>query len=102
MRNLMKIGVVIVGLASSSYAHTALMNCMENSDAIIGCEAGFSDGSSATGVPLKVVQDGKVVFETKFDQNSEVSFKKPQGEYTVVFDGGDGHTLTIQSKSILK
>ncbi len=97
-----KIITAVAIVANLSYAHTALMNCMENADGTIGCEAGFSDGSSATGVALKVVQDGKVILETKFDPNSEASFKKPQGEYTVIFDGGDGHALSIPSKAILK
>ena len=102
----MKKSVVVMGLmsllGSSVFAHTALMSCMENADATITCEAGFSDGSSAAGVMFKVVQEGNVIFEKKFDENSEITFKKPQGEYTAVFDGGDGHSLTIPSRSILK
>ncbi|MDY0263989.1 MAG: hypothetical protein RBR12_02295 [Sulfurospirillum cavolei] len=93
---------ILVGLTGVAHAHTALMSCMENADGLIGCEAGYSDGSSATGIVLKVVQDGKVILERKFDQNSEASFQKPQGEYTVIFDGGDGHALSIPSRSILK
>ncbi|DAB36812.1 MAG: hypothetical protein EOM49_10625 [Epsilonproteobacteria bacterium] len=93
---------ILVGLTATSFAHTALMNCMENADGTIGCEAGYSDGSSATGIALKVVQNAQVVLEKKFDANSEVNFKKPQGEYTVIFDGGDGHALSIPSRSILK
>ena len=102
MKKLVTLSAVIACLVSFAHAHTALMSCMENADGMIGCEAGYSDGSSATGIALKVVQNGKVVLESKFDQNSEVSFKKPQGEYTVIFDGGDGHTLSIPSTSILK
>ncbi|AFL68912.1 hypothetical protein [Sulfurospirillum barnesii] len=102
----MKKSVVVIGLMSllgnSLFAHTALMSCMENADATITCEAGFSDGSSAAGVMFKVVQEGKVVFEKKFDENSEITFKKPQGEYTALLDGGDGHSLSIPSRSILK
>lgn len=94
--------VVFTCTLGNLYAHTALMRCMENSDATIFCEAGFSDGSSAEGVALKIVQDGKIVYETKFDEDSEATFKKPKGEYTVIFDGGDGHSLNIQGKEIIK
>lgn len=94
---------LLAGLVSSSLlAHTALMSCVDNGDGTIGCEAGYSDGSSASGVPLKVLQNGKTIYEVKFDANSEAMFKKPQGDYTVLLDGGDGHALTIKSSQILK
>ena len=94
---------LLAGVASSLlFAHTALMNCVDNGDGTIGCEAGYSDGSSATGVSLKVLQNGKTLYELKMDKNSEVTFKKPQGEYTVLLDGGDGHAITIKSSQILK
>lgn len=89
-------------VSSSLLAHTALMNCFDNGDGTIGCEAGYSDGSSASGVPLKVLQNGKTLYEVKLDKNSETTFKKPQGDYSVVLDGGDGHAVRIQSSSILK
>lgn len=94
---------LLVGVVSSSLlAHTALMNCFDNGDGTIGCEAGYSDGSSASGVPLKVLQNGKTVYEVKMDKNSEATFKKPEGEYRVILDGGDGHAVSIQSSAILK
>ena len=102
MKKLVTLSAAIACWVSFAHAHTALMNCIENADGQIGCEAGYSDGSSATGIMIKVIQDGKVVLETKLDQNSEASFKKPNGSYTVIFDGGDGHTLSIPSTSILQ
>lgn len=102
MRKIVVASMAIGVVTSSLFAHTALMSCMENADAMIICEAGYSDGSSASGVPLKVIQNGKVVLEKKFDANSEASFKKPQGDYTVILDGGDGHAVSVPSTSIFK
>ena len=48
------------------------------------------------------VQDpkGKVIFTGKLDKNGELTFKKPKGEFTVTFDGGPGHSVTIKSSNI--
>ncbi|CAE10475.1 hypothetical protein [Wolinella succinogenes] len=98
------LGIALLGLflaGESLLAHTALMNCFDNGDKSVSCEAGFSDGSSAAGATLKVIQGGKVVQEMKLDKNSEATFKKPDGEYVVVFDGGEGHFVEIKSQKIL-
>lgn len=87
-------------ITNSMYAHTAMMRCMDNEDGTILCEAGFSDGSSAQGVSLLLIQKGEVILETQFDDSSEVTFKKPNGKYTVLLDGGAGHSVRLESSSI--
>lgn len=73
----------------------------DNGDETLSCEGGYSDGSSAAGTTIKV-QDpkGKVIFTGKLDKNGELTFKKPKGEFTVTFDGGPGHSVTIKSSNI--
>lgn len=87
-------------LANSLFAHTAIMNCFDNGDETITCEAGFSDGSTASGVNFYVEQDGKKLLVDKFPESSEITFKKFPGVYNVVFDGGEGHKVSIKSSSI--
>ncbi len=87
-------------LASSAFAHSAIMNCFDNADETITCEGGFSDGSSANGVYFIIEQDGKEIYETKMNENSEVTFKKPKGEFTTILDAGEGHEVYIKSKDI--
>lgn len=94
------ITLALVLTASAVFAHTALMACFNESDGTITCEAGFSDGSSASGSKFRVEQDGKVIYEATFDQNSEVNFEKPEGEFQAVYDAGVGHRVTVQSKDI--
>lgn len=92
------LGVLV--LSGSLFAHSAIMNCFDNGDGTVTCEGGFSDGSSASGVEFRVEQGGKVLLKEKMSKNSDVTFKKPEGEYTAIFNGGEGHQVVIQSKSI--
>ena len=87
-------------LASSAFAHSAIMNCFDNGDGTITCEGGFSDGSSASGVYFIIEQNGKEIFETKMNENSEVTFKKPNGDCRAILDAGEGHEVYIKSKDI--
>ena len=43
---------------------------------------------------------GEVVFEGKLDESGELTFNKPEGVFTVTFDGGPGHELSIKSSEI--
>ncbi len=89
--------------AGAALAHTPLFSCYDNGDGTISCEGGFSDGSSAAGVAVHI-QDGsgKTVQETKLDENSEITFKKPAGDYAVMFDAGEGHKITVPGKDIVE
>ena len=82
-------------------AHTPLCSCYDNGDRTVLCEGGFSDGSSASGVPVQVRDaDGNVVLEGKMNANSEFEFKKPDGDYSVLFDAGEGHRIAIPGSEI--
>ncbi len=94
---------ILLGLAfvaSSMFAHTAIMSCFDNGDNTITCEGGFSDGSSASGVKFHVLQDGKKVYETKMSEDSEVTFDKPAGDYSAIFDAGEGHQVHVKGSEI--
>lgn len=93
--------IVMVFLANYSYAHTPLCSCCDNGDGTVTCEGGFSDGSSAAGVSMTVLdKSGKVLIKGKMNEDSEFTFKKPDVPYTVVFDAGPGHVVKIDSKDI--
>jgi len=97
------IGLIILSLAlaGSALAHTPLCSCYDNGDGSITCEGGFSDGSSAAGVAVRVEdQSGKVLIKGKMDDLSEFSFKKPSGAYKVLFDAGPGHSIEIKGQEI--
>ncbi len=99
------IGVLILGLAMApaAFGHTPLCACWDNGDGTITCEGGFSDGSSAAGVGIRVEDDnGKSLVEGKMDEFSEFTFDKPSGAYKVVFDAGEGHLVEVLGKEIME
>ena len=90
-----------VFLAPSAFAHTPLCSCYDNGDETITCEGGFSDGSSAAGVEMRVLDSSdKVVIKGKMDEDSEFTFDKPKGPYKVQFDAGPGHIVDVPGSEI--
>lgn len=92
---------LVSGAGSLVLAHTPLCSCYDGGDGIVICEGGFSDGSSAAGVDIRVVdKDGHVLEEGKMDDFSEFIFDKPEGCYEVIFDAGPGHEVKMDSNTI--
>ena len=89
--------------ATAALAHSPLCSCFDNGDGTITCEGGFSDGSSASGVKMQVVDgSGKTLLEGKMNKDSEYNFKKPAGAYKVIFDAGDGHKVEVDGSKIVQ
>ncbi|MCR1815261.1 hypothetical protein [Aliarcobacter butzleri] len=87
-------------LANFAMAHSPFLMCEYDSEKII-CEGGFSDGSSASGVKIKLMSnDGKVLEEKKLDKLSSVSFDKPNVDFYILFDGGTGHSIEVETNDI--
>lgn len=94
-------GMLVSAGAELAIAHSAVCSCFDNGDATVTCEGGFSDGSSAAGVVIRVldVRD-KLLLEGKMDGTGTFTFDKPEVEYHVVFDAGSSHIVTIDSADI--
>ncbi|CAK7035313.1 MAG: hypothetical protein DELT_00538 [Desulfovibrio sp.] len=89
--------------ASTAMAHSPMCSCFDNGDNTITCEGGFSDGSSAAGVKILVLDGGgKTLLEGKMNKDSEYTFNKPKEAYKVVFDAGDGHKVEIDGSKIVE
>ncbi|MGM0623816.1 MAG: hypothetical protein ACQESH_07315 [Campylobacterota bacterium] len=95
-----KILVTLSIAATAALAHTPVMSCFDNMDGTITCEAGFSDGSSASGVTFELQQSGETVAKKKFDDFSEVVFDKPNGTYTAIMNAGEGHLVKVRGDDI--
>jgi hypothetical protein len=90
-------------LAGQVFAHTPLCSCYDNGDGTITCEGGFSDGSSASGVEMRVLgSNDKVLIKGKMNEDSEFTVDKPAGPYKVVFDAGPGHLIEVDGKDIIE
>ncbi|RZB30060.1 MAG: hypothetical protein SRB1_02340 [Desulfobacteraceae bacterium Eth-SRB1] len=97
------VGLLVFGLlmAGQAFAHTPLCSCYDNGDGTITCEGGFSDGSSAAGVEMRVLNSsGNVLIKGRMNEDSEFTFKKPDGSYKVEFDAGPGHVVEVPGSEI--
>ncbi len=94
---------MLLAFTSEARAHSALLNCFDNADGTFTCQGGFSDGSSATGIKI-VVKDtsGNVLQEAQLNADSEVILPRPQQDFTVLFNGGSGHSVEIPGESIIR
>lgn len=94
-------GLLLAGGSPSVLAHTPLFDCFDNGDDTITCEGGFSDGASAEGVEIQVVDArGKVLERGKLDAAGAVVFKRPPGEFSVVFSPDSEHSLRVLGDDI--
>lgn len=91
----------VFGLTSMALAHTPLMACFDNGDGTITCNGGFSDGSSASGVAVRVIDEREsIIIQGTMDRDGEYTFDRPGGRFTVVFDAGPGHVVKERSDNI--
>ncbi len=99
--------VAVALVLSSAYvlpaqAHTPLFDCFDNGDDTITCEGGFSDGSSAAGVGIRVLDaQGKVLEQGELDTAGSITLARPAGEFSVVFGAGEEHSLTVLGDDII-
>ncbi len=94
--------VVLFVAGAMASAHTPLFTCWDNGDGTLTCEGGFSDGSSAAGVEIRVLAKGgeDLLFSDKLDKFGSLTFDKPEGSYVVRFEGGPGHSLEVDGADI--
>jgi hypothetical protein len=91
----------LLATSGSAQAHTPLFDCFDNGDKTITCEGGFSDGASATGIEIRVIDaQGKVLEQSKLDAKGSATFKRPAGEFSVVFDAGSEHQISVLGDDI--
>ncbi len=95
------LALALVAASPPLFAHTPLFDCFDNGDDTLTCEGGFSDGASATGVGVRMVDaQGKVLEQGKLDAKGSITFKRPAGEFSVVFEAGAEHALTVLGDDI--
>jgi hypothetical protein len=103
MKHLVLPALALIALAAGrpADAHSAVFDCFAEADGRISCEGGFSDGASAEGVAVRVMDPSeKVLLSGKIDRDGRFAFPKPTGEFHVVFDAGAGHSVTLFSSDI--
>lgn len=96
--------LLLVGLsaaAAQALAHHPVAQCRQVEGGQVQCIGGFSDGSGAPGVTLDVISyDERILVHGKLGADSTLRFKKPSGEFYVLFDPGPGHVVEIDHSDI--
>lgn len=89
------------GLGETILAHSPICNCYDNGDDTVTCEGGFSDGASAEGVSIRIVNDqNRVLIDGQMDADSTYTFSRPDQDFHVIFDAGDSHIVMIYADDI--
>jgi hypothetical protein len=100
LRYFSTVAMVLLGVVWASVpgiAHTPLLYIEDNDDGTIYVEGGFSDGSSAEGIPIRLEDsEGNVLWNGTLDaygtvENLSIPDVQP---YYVIFDAGPGHEVT--------
>jgi hypothetical protein len=98
------VGLLVTGMlvvVGPAFAHAPICNCYDNGDETVTCEGGFSDGGSAEGVPIRILDlRDRVLIDGKMETDSTYSFTKPDEAFHIVFDAGDSHIVTIYDEDI--
>lgn len=93
--------IALLSLSDAALAHNPMCQCEELDAENIRCTGGFSDGSGAAGVTLDVIgYDESILVPGKLAEDSTLTFKKPEGEFYVLFDAGPGHIVEIDHTEI--
>ncbi|MDF0729685.1 hypothetical protein P0Y43_02940 [Pseudomonas entomophila] len=99
---LRRLALPLLALAATpALAHNPMCDCVPQGSDQIKCTGGFSDGSGAPGVTLDVIgYDEQVLVPGKLGDDSTLTFKRPDGEFYVLFDAGPGHVVEIDYADI--
>jgi hypothetical protein len=94
--------LLMLGVAAMpARAHNPICECFDNADGTITCEGGFSDGSSASGTALRVLDgNGRILVDGAMSERSDFTFDRPTVRFRVEFDAGDGHVVRIDGRDI--
>lgn len=78
------------------FAHSLVLNVMDNENGTITIEGAFSTGESASGalVKLESIVTKEILYEKRLDDESELTVSIPTVAYKVILDGGPGHSVS--------
>jgi len=81
---------------SRAQLHQPTFECANTGALRVTCRGSFVDGTSAAGIVVRVLdKHDRVVYVGNVDTLGRVTFRKPDAEFHVVFDAGQGNVLTI-------
>jgi hypothetical protein len=103
MKAILKYSALLLGLTASAgaLAHAPFCECTALDIDTIRCVGGFTDGSAAPGVTLDVMSsDNQVLIPGKLGPDSSLTFKRPSGDFYILFDVGPGYMVEVDPSEI--
>ena len=82
------VAAVAAFAATTAFAHESYLDCFDNRDGTVTCQAGYEDGSPPSAKDRLLVKDagGTTLITGQFDDQGKFSFTRPPGEdFMVVF-----------------
>ncbi len=89
--------------STAAFAHSPICNCYndDEDDNKVVCEGGFSDGASAEGVSVKILNDQeRMLINGVMDADSTFTFTKPDDDFHIIYDAGPSHQVIIYMDDI--
>jgi len=91
--------LILSGAASAGEhmsMHVPTFQCADSGVLRVTCVGTFLDGRSAAGITARVFdKHDHVVFVGTVDSQGRITFRKPDAEFHIVFDAGQGNVLTL-------
>ncbi|MEP9317622.1 hypothetical protein ABKS89_10845 [Pseudomonas sp. LABIM340] len=103
MKAIFKYSALLLGLSASAgaLAHAPFCECTALDADTIRCIGGFTDGSAAPGVTLDVMgADNQILIPGKLGADSSLTFKRPSGDFYILFDVGPGYMVEVDPSEI--
>jgi len=87
--------------APAAFAHGAFCTCVALDAEQVRCRGGFIGGGPAPGVTLDVIgYDQTVHLHGTLGADSTLTFRRPAGDFYVLFDAGPGYTAEVDHSEI--
>jgi len=96
--------IIYLLMITNLYAHTLVMNLLDNEDDTLTIVGQFSTGQNAVDamVRIEALNTGALLFQKRLPDEGEVTIPIPLEPYQVVLDGGPGHQLVQKGISPIK
>lgn len=92
---------LMLAVAGPVQAHSPRLKCQAEGEKQIRCEGGFSDGSDAAGIEIRVMSyDDEPLWSGQLDEQSRIRFERPAGDFYIRFEGGEGHVLEVDQSEV--
>lgn len=94
-------GLLLSLISTPLLAHSIYLDCSSLNNQI-ECKGSFSDGSSASDLPIEVISyEDQLITQGHTDQNASFIFKVPTEDYYILMDAGPGHVVEVDMQDVL-